>query len=73
MLKLEVKKRLKKSLWVLVGASLASLVTMLLIQFAYGEALDFTLNLRKALMLGFSMAIIVILMPDNRAERYPWQ
>lgn len=73
MLKLEVKRRIKKSLWVLFGASMASFLTMLVIQYFYGEALEYMLSLRKALMLGFSMATIVILLPSNKAERYPWQ
>lgn len=73
MLKLEVKRRIKKSLWVLIGASLASFLTFLLFQYLYGETLEYTSNLRKALMLGFSMATIVILLPGNKAERYPWQ
>lgn len=73
MLKLEVRRRIKKSLWVLLGATLASFLTMVLIQLLFKESMNYWLYLRKALMLGFSMAIIVILLPGGRVERYPWQ
>jgi hypothetical protein len=69
----EYKKKIRKAAFVLVGASLASFLTMLVVQVFMGGVRDIAPVLGKSIMIGLGMAFFIILLPSSRPGKYPWQ
>jgi hypothetical protein len=69
----EYKKRIRSAVFVLVGASLASFVTMLVVQAFMGGVRDIWPVLGKSVMIGLGMAFFIFLLPTARTGKYPWQ
>jgi hypothetical protein len=69
----EISSRLRRSLFVLVGAGGASFLTMIIIQLFMGGIRSPEVAFGKAFMIGFGMAMFVFLLPSTQRERYPWQ
>jgi hypothetical protein len=69
----QMKRRLLRSLYILVGAGTAAFLTMIIVQSFMGGIQHIDLALGKSFMIGFGIAVFVFLLPAQRNERYPWQ
>jgi hypothetical protein len=66
-------RRIRKALLVLVGAAAASFLSMIVVQFFMGGVRGIDGVLARSLMIGLGMALVVLLAPAQKKERYPWQ
>jgi hypothetical protein len=70
---IDYKRKLRRALFVLIGASIASFVTMIVVQALMGGIRDIELIAGKSFMVGFGMAVFIALLPSERPHKYPWQ
>jgi hypothetical protein len=68
----EFKKQFRKFLWILIGSSSASFITMLTVQYFMGGIADIDQVIGKSFLIGFGLALLVFIVPA-RNNRYPWQ
>jgi hypothetical protein len=66
------KKLIKKSLWIFVGSSVASFISMIIVQYFMGGIQDVSQIIQRSLLIAFGLATIVFVVPSSN-QRYPWQ
>jgi magnesium-transporting ATPase (P-type) len=71
MKKREFVSLLKKFMLIFIGSTVASFLTMALVQYFMGGVRDIQQVIEKSLMIGIGMGLIVFIAPQKR-NHYPW-
>jgi len=72
-MKPQTMRRIRRSLFVLVGVSVASFLSMMIVQLFMGGIRGIDAVILKSIMLGLGMALVIFLAPAKKLDRYPWQ
>lgn len=72
-MKRQTIRKIRRSFFVLVMVTVASFLSMLVVQLFMGGIRGVDAVAMKSIMLGLGMALVVFLAPAKKLERYPWQ
>ena len=68
----EFKGRFNRFLKILIGAGLASFITMITVQYFMGGIKNIEEAVGRSFLIGFGLALLVFVVPQGN-KKYPWQ
>ena len=69
----EQKKKLRRAIYILLLTWVASLATMLIVQYFMGGIQDVVSVVGRSFVIAFGLAAFIFLLPSEPRRKYPWQ